>query len=68
MPSYRTVKNPGVLKGTVIEADDRGLTGSVDPAIGLGTEPDRPDAQLDIRYRDSNVSPEDCRASWKAAQ
>jgi hypothetical protein len=92
MPDYRSIKNAGTLKGTVIAADDQNLTGSVDSAIGLDTDADQPDAQLDIRYRDGNtfvslavdggegrapqehwrfvgmISPEDCRANWKAAQ
>jgi hypothetical protein len=55
MPEYRTVKNPKTLKGTTIQADDENLSGGVDCAIGLDTAKDKPDAQLDIRYRGGNT-------------
>jgi hypothetical protein len=55
MPQYRIVKKPQVLKGVSIEADDENLVGGVDSAIGLDTPEGKPDAQLDIRYRDGNT-------------
>jgi hypothetical protein len=55
MPDFKTVKNPKALKITAIEKDDENLTGSVDSAIGLDTPEGKPDAQLDIRWRDGNT-------------
>jgi hypothetical protein len=71
MPDYRMVKNPGMLRGTVIEAGDRGLTGSVDiryrdsntfVSLAVDDGEGKHVSQEHWRFAD-NISPENCRAA-----